>query len=40
MGDKLGAAITAFATFVAGFVLAFVYGWKLALVMYVVGRRR
>lgn len=34
MGDKLGAAVTSFATFVTGFVLAFVYGWRLALVMF------
>lgn len=34
MGEKLGSAISSFATFITGFALAFVYGWKLALVMY------
>lgn len=36
IGDKMGAAITALATFITGFALAFVYGWKLAFVMYVL----
>lgn len=35
MGEAMGTALSSFATFITGFVIAFVKGWKLALVMYV-----
>lgn len=35
IGDKLSNALASFTTFIAGFAIAFAYGWKLSLVMYV-----
>lgn len=36
IGDKVGTTLQALATLFGGFIVAFVYGWKLALVMLAV----
>jgi len=33
MGDKIGITVQSVARFICGFVIAFIYGWKLALVI-------
>ena len=33
LGDKIGATIQAFTTCIAGFLISFLFGWKLALVV-------
>lgn len=37
IGDKVGSAVQFLATFVVGFILAFVYSWKLSLVVVAFG---